>query len=109
MAVENEIHAILQESEVNDEDYLECANECWRAFYSCCIQYYVTGLRPLGVLLLPSVSGIVLLKRKMYSFLRPLDFVEHLILCTDYISNNHLIELEDIFNCEYLLVKNWVM
>lgn len=74
-------------------------SRCWKEFYSCCIQYHAAGLRPLGILLLPSSSGVVLLKRRMYSILRPLDLLEHLTLCSNYISMEQLIELEDLFAC----------
>ncbi|GJQ71484.1 hypothetical protein Trydic_g11201 [Trypoxylus dichotomus] len=88
MAVESEIQAELQESEVSDDEYLECANWCWSRFYSCCVQYHVSGLRPLGILLLPAVSGALLLKKSTYSFLRPLDVLEHLFLCSNYITRD---------------------
>ncbi|KAI4461352.1 nuclear pore complex protein [Holotrichia oblita] len=89
MAVENEIQAELQECEVSDDEYLDCATWCWSRFYSCCVQYHVSGLRPLGVLLLPAVSGAVLLKKCTYSFLRPLDVLEHLFLCSNYLTRDH--------------------
>ncbi|XP_022905074.1 nuclear pore complex protein Nup160 homolog [Onthophagus taurus] len=91
IAVENDIQQELQQSEVTDDDYLDCTQWCWARFYSCCIQYHVTGLRPLGILLLPSVSGAILLKKSTYSFLRPLDTLEHLYLCNDYITRNELV------------------
>ncbi|KAF5295354.1 hypothetical protein FQR65_LT01544 [Abscondita terminalis] len=89
MAVENEIRNELKEAEVSDEDYLECAYWCWAKFYSCCVQYHVAGLRPLGLLVLPSSSGVVLLKKSMYSFLRPHDALEHMMMCSDYVSVKH--------------------
>lgn len=84
MAVENEIQSELNECVVNDDEYLECANWCWSRFYSGCVQYYVAALRPLGILLLPNVSSAILLKKSMYSILRPLDVLEHLIVCSEY-------------------------
>lgn len=84
MAVEAEIVHELKEEEVNDDDYQETAYWCWSRFYSCCVQYYITGLRPLGLLLLPSVSGAVLIKKDSFSILRPLDVIEHLALCNEY-------------------------
>ncbi|KAK4875779.1 hypothetical protein RN001_012201 [Aquatica leii] len=86
LAVENEIQNELKETEVSDEDYLECAYWCWAKFYSCCVQYHVAGLRPLGLLVLSSASGVVLLKKSMYSFLRPHDALEHMMMCFDYVS-----------------------
>jgi nuclear pore complex protein Nup160 len=63
MAVEEEIQNELKETVVSDEEYLECGNYCWQRFYSCCVQYHVAGLKPLGLLLLPNSSGAVLLKK----------------------------------------------
>lgn len=104
MAVENEIQSELKEFEVSDEDYLECAYRyytrkqcviytiffyyslyrCWAKFFSCCVQYHIADLKPLGLLLLPSVSGAVLLKKASFSILRPMDALEHLMLCSEY-------------------------
>lgn len=91
LAVENEIQSKLKETEVTDEDYLECAEWCWQRFYSCCVQYYIADLKPLGLLLLPAVSGVVLLKKAAYSFLRPLDAVEHLMLCSEFSSKEQFL------------------
>ncbi|XP_017773941.1 PREDICTED: nuclear pore complex protein Nup160 homolog [Nicrophorus vespilloides] len=92
MAVENEIQTELQNCEITDEDYLEAANWCWSSFYSCCVQYHVAGLKPLGILLLPSVCGAVLLKKSNFSFLRPLDLIEHMTLCNEYVSIDSIYE-----------------
>ncbi|XP_044262804.1 nuclear pore complex protein Nup160 homolog [Tribolium madens] len=84
MAVEDEIQNELKETVVSDEDYLETGNYCWQQFYSCCVQYHVAGLKPLGLLVLPNSSGAVLLKKSMISFLRPLDIFEHFIYESDH-------------------------
>ncbi|RZC33085.1 nuclear pore complex protein Nup160 -like, partial [Asbolus verrucosus] len=99
MAVEDEIQNELKETVVSDEDYLECANYCWQRFYSCCVQYHVAGLKPLGLLLLPNSSGAVLLKKSMISFLRPLDIFEHFIYESDYM-------FKDQFTKYFLLTEN---
>lgn len=91
LAVENEIQSKLKETEVTDEDYLECAEWCWQRFYSCCIQYHVADLKPLGLLVLPSVAGAILLKKAAYSFLRPLDATEHLMLCSEFSSREQFL------------------
>lgn len=83
IAVETEIQTEAQEYEVSDMDYLEITTRCWSRFYSCCVQYYAASAKPLGLLLLPSVSGMVLLKKSMYSFLRPLDVLEQMMLCSE--------------------------
>ncbi|XP_043288252.1 nuclear pore complex protein Nup160 homolog isoform X2 [Venturia canescens] len=83
MAVEAEIQAEVMDYELMDEDYLEIANRCWSKFYSCVIQYHVNGTRPVGLLLLPSVYGIALLKKSSFSLLRPMEALEHLMLSNE--------------------------
>ncbi|CAH0554990.1 unnamed protein product [Brassicogethes aeneus] len=92
MAVESEIRTVLNEQTVNDQEYLECAQWCWQKFYSCCVQYHVAGLKPLGLLLLPAVSGAVFLKKSTFSFLRPLEPLEHMTLCGDYMYKDQFVE-----------------
>ncbi|XP_071559183.1 nuclear pore complex protein Nup160 homolog isoform X2 [Temnothorax nylanderi] len=88
MAVEAEMQAEVMDYVIMDEDYLEIANRCWSKFYSCVVQYHANGTRPVGLLLLPSVYGAVLLKKSSFSLLRPMEALEHLVLCNDksYIS-----------------------
>lgn len=89
MAVEAEIQAEVMDSAdlqadvIMDEDYLEIANRCWSKFYSCVVQYHANGTRPVGLLLLPSVYGIILLKKSSLSLLRPMEALEHLVFCND--------------------------
>lgn len=101
MAVEDEIQNELKETVVSDEDYLECSHYCWQRFYSCCVQYHVTGLKPLGILLLPSVNGAVLLKKSAFSFLRPLDVLEHLVVCNEYVYKDQIVHY--MTDSKYLL------
>ena len=75
---------------------------CWSQFYSCCVQYHNTGLRPLGILLLPYVSGAILLKKSTYSFLRPLDLLEYLYLCPKYVEREHVILCQQIPESKYI-------
>ncbi|XP_012217112.2 nuclear pore complex protein Nup160 homolog [Linepithema humile] len=83
MAVEAEMQAEVMDYVIMDEDYLEIANRCWSKFYSCVVQYHANGTRPVGLLLLPSVYGVVLLKKSSFSLLRPMEALEHLMLCND--------------------------
>lgn len=83
MAVEAEMQAEVMDYVIMDEDYLEIANRCWSKFYSCVVQYHANGTRPVGLLLLPSVYGVVLLKKSSFSFLRPMEALEHLVLCNE--------------------------
>ena len=87
-AVEAEIQAEVMDYELMDEDYLEIANRCWSKFYSCVIQYHANSTRPVGLLLLPSVYGVVLLKKSSFSLLRPMEALEYLMFCNEksYIS-----------------------
>lgn len=95
-AVENEIQNEFSDEEylelqndVSDEEYLEVANRCWGKFYSCCIQYHLSGSRPIGLVLLsPSgssqnnslatTSGVALVNKAYVSLLRPMDPLEML-------------------------------
>ncbi|XP_032683313.1 nuclear pore complex protein Nup160 homolog [Odontomachus brunneus] len=83
MAVEAEMQAEVMDYVIMDEDYLEIANRCWSKFYSCVVQYHANGTRPVGLLLLPSVYGVILLKKSSFSLLRPMEALEHLALCNE--------------------------
>ena len=83
MAVEAEIQAEVMDYEMMDEDYLEIANRCWSKFYSCVIQYHANGTRPVGLLLLPALYGVALLKKSSFSLLRPMEALEHLMLSNE--------------------------
>lgn len=82
-AVEAEIQAEIMDYELMDEDYLEIANRCWSKFYSCVIQYHANSTRPVGLLLLPTVYGVVLLKKSCFSLLRPMEALEYLMFCNE--------------------------
>lgn len=76
------------QNEVSDEEYLEVANRCWDKFYSCCVQYHLSGSRPIGLVLLspsgannslpPVTSGVALVNKAYVSLLRPMDPLEML-------------------------------
>ncbi|XP_011502430.1 PREDICTED: nuclear pore complex protein Nup160 homolog [Ceratosolen solmsi marchali] len=83
MAVEAEIQNEVMDYELKDEEYLEIVNRCWSKFYSCVLQYHSNGSRPVGLLLLPNVCGIILLKKSSFSLLRPMEALEHMILCNE--------------------------
>jgi nuclear pore complex protein Nup160 len=83
MAVEAEIQTEVLDYELKDEEYLEIINRCWSKFYSCVLQYHSNGSRPVGLLLLPNVCGIILLKKSSFSLLRPMESLEHMILCNE--------------------------
>ncbi|XP_034185245.1 nuclear pore complex protein Nup160 [Osmia lignaria lignaria] len=83
IAVEAEIQAEIMDYELMDEDYLEIANRCWSKFYSCVIQYHANSTRPVGLLLLPNVYGVILLKKSSFSLLRPMEALEYLMFCNE--------------------------
>ncbi|CAG9862053.1 unnamed protein product [Phyllotreta striolata] len=88
MAVENDIQNLFNRdgtdiNSVEVDEYIECAEWCWQKFDSRCVQYQIASRKPLGLMLLPSVSGAMLLKKSAFSFLRPVDSLEHMTLCTD--------------------------
>ncbi|XP_076237550.1 nuclear pore complex protein Nup160 [Calliopsis andreniformis] len=82
-AVEAEIRAEVKDYELMAEDYLEIANRCWSKFYSCVIQYHANSTRPVGLLLLPNLYGVVLLKKSPFSLLRPMEALEYLMFCNE--------------------------
>lgn len=91
LAIESEIQNCFTDAEISDDEYLEYAEWCWQKFYSCCIQYHQASLRPLGLMLLAQSSGAVLLKTATFSFLRPMEPLEHMILCSDYMYRDQFI------------------
>ncbi|XP_031781402.1 nuclear pore complex protein Nup160 homolog isoform X3 [Nasonia vitripennis] len=83
LAVEAEIQNEVMDYELMDEDYLEIVNRCWSKFYSCVLQYHINKSRPVGLVLLPDVLGVVLLKKSSFSLLRPMEVIEHMMLCNE--------------------------
>lgn len=81
--MELEIQSEVKDYELMDEEYLEIVNRCWSKFYSCVLQYHLNGSRPVGLLLLPNVHGTIVLKKSSFSLLRPMEALEHLMLCND--------------------------
>ncbi|XP_050293240.1 nuclear pore complex protein Nup160 homolog [Anthonomus grandis grandis] len=103
LAIESDIQNFFSEGEVTDEEYLEYAEWCWRKFYSCCIQYHQVSLRPLGFMLLPQSCGAILLKKGTFSFLRPMESLENMALCSDFIKKNQFTNVAPLEEEEKLL------
>lgn len=78
-AVEAEIQNEIMDYEVMDEDYIEIVTRCWSKFYSCVVQYHVNSSRLVGLLLLPNVHGAVILKKSLFSVLRPMKTMENFV------------------------------
>ena len=79
-AVEFEIQNQVTEYEITDEEHISISHEAWAKFYSCAIQYHEVGLKPMG-LIVDGHSGLLcILKKTGFSFVRPVDALEHLVL-----------------------------
>ncbi|XP_068081353.1 nuclear pore complex protein Nup160 [Anabrus simplex] len=78
LAVGEEIAGMVEGLE--KEDLLEIQSQCWFRFYSDCVEYNEASSRPVGLTLIGE-SGVVLIKRQQYSLLRPMEILEHLLLC----------------------------
>ena len=89
LAVEEEIQGETKGYEINDQEYLEISVRCWSKFYSCCVQYLIAASKPIGIFLLPSVSGALLIKKSSISFLRPIDQIEYMVLSSNMLQPDH--------------------
>ncbi|KAF4524937.1 hypothetical protein B566_EDAN013900, partial [Ephemera danica] len=87
MAVETEINTESQDLDISSDEYHDIAWRCWSRFYSCCIQYYWVGTRPIAFLAGPSANMSVgplrgcplgLVRKSQYSLFRPVEELEHL-------------------------------
>ena len=75
-----EIQNQINEYEISDEEHIAISHAAWSRFYSCAVQYHETGLVPMG-LVTCNVSGlIVIIKKDVYTFIRPLETLETLVL-----------------------------
>lgn len=81
-AVEADIRRQAAGAELTDDDYTELAYASWSRFYSGCVQYAEAAARPLGVVALGhgAHAGAALLKRTVFSLLRPMDALEQQML-----------------------------
>ena len=81
VAVENEIQSSLAEYEVTDEDYVAASRAAWARFYSCACQYRAAGLQPMGLVDITGSAAVMLIRREMVSWLRPVEALEQVVLC----------------------------
>ena len=79
-AVEVEIQNQINEYEISDEDHIAISHAAWARFYSCAIQYHESGSRPMGLVMSSATSQLVIIKKEIISYVRPLDTLEHLVL-----------------------------
>lgn len=89
-AVENEIQNEIKEFELSEEEFLEVSSRLWERFYSCCEQYHVKASQPIGLVQMESVGGVCLVKKNMFSLLRPCEGLEHLMLAGENAQIEHL-------------------
>ncbi|KAJ8665597.1 hypothetical protein QAD02_007259, partial [Eretmocerus hayati] len=75
-SVEMEIQNDVSDFELTDEEYLEIVQHCWSKFYSCVIQYHSSGSRPVGLLPLMNIDGVILLRRSCISLFRRMEILE---------------------------------
>ncbi|KAH1005345.1 hypothetical protein HUJ04_006346 [Dendroctonus ponderosae] len=94
LAIESDTQSCFSEGDVVDHEFLEYSEWCWQKFYSCCIQYHRASLRPLGFMLLPQNSGAILLKKGTFSFLRPMEPLEHMALCSNFFYKSQFINFD---------------
>ncbi|CAH1395818.1 unnamed protein product [Nezara viridula] len=47
--VETEIYSEIGEQELDDDEFLDIAFRCWNRLYSCCSQYIISSMLPLGM------------------------------------------------------------
>ncbi|CAB3374149.1 Hypothetical predicted protein [Cloeon dipterum] len=87
VVVENEIKNEISDLEITDEEYIEISWRAWAKFYSCCVQYYWAGTRPVAFLAAPandmipgplSNNPIGIVCKAQFSLFRPIDELEHL-------------------------------
>lgn len=78
--VENEIHSQASEYELTDDSYLQLQLECWAKFYSCCIQYQDVETKMMGLMIDHNTGMVGVIKKSVFSLLRPQDPVEFLVL-----------------------------
>jgi len=81
IAVENEIQNNLAEYEVTDEDYVLASRTAWAKFYSCACQYRSAGLQPMGLVDIKNSTAVMVIRREMISWLRPVEALEQVVLC----------------------------
>lgn len=89
-AVENEIQNEIKEYELSEDDFIEISTTLWERFYSCCEQYHVKASQPIGLVQMESVGGVCLVKKNMFSLLRPCEALEHLMLAGENAQIEHL-------------------
>lgn len=79
-AIDAEIQNDMKNSDLSEDEYLDISINHWEKFYSCCEQYHIAALQPIGIFLLDSLDAVCVIKNSLMSFLRPCDPVENILL-----------------------------
>ena len=79
-AVEAEVQGGLVEYEVSDEEYVSASRAAWARFYSCACQYRSAGRQPMGLVPSPASSAVLLIRRELVSWLRPVEALEQVVV-----------------------------
>lgn len=82
-AIESEIQNEIKDFEITDEEYIDISLKFWERFYSCCEQYHIKALQPLGLITMDAVGAVCVIKKNAFSLLRPCEPLEHLMLTGD--------------------------
>lgn len=78
--IESEIQNEIKDYDITDDEYLEISSRLWERFYSCCEQYHMKACQPMGLLLLDPIDAVCVIKKNNFSFLRPCETLEHIML-----------------------------
>ena len=78
-AVECEVQSSLAEYEVTDEDYVVASRAAW-ARCSCACQYRSAGLQPMGLVDSKDSTAVMLIRRELITWLRPVEALEQVVV-----------------------------
>lgn len=95
-AIEMELQNEVKDFDVSDDEFVDLNLQLWERFYSCCEQYHTKASQPIGLVALEQLGGMCIVKKNMFSLVRPCEFLEHLMLASDQLENGELeFEAED--------------
>lgn len=82
-AIECEMQNEIKDLDLTDEEYIDINMQLWERFYSCCEQYHMKAAQPIGLVSLDALSGMCIVKKNMFSLIRPCELLEHVMLSSD--------------------------
>ena len=88
MAIDSEIQNEKKQNNLSDEEYVDLSAKVWEKFYHCCEQYHIAASQPIGLLILPDIDHVCIIKNKQISLLRPCDQIEISFLSGNYYTTN---------------------